>query len=127
MQVESTIDRGKSLTVQTVRGEVTAQEILDAIAAFYAGEPTRNILWDFSEAGPGSLTSDEIRSIAKATARGARQRVGGRTAFVFSSTFAYAMGRMFDQWVSASGAPVEYVSFRDRESALAWLEGAPAS
>lgn len=122
-EIQTTIDREQDLTVQTVKGELTSRELLDALASYYAGEPTRNILWDLTEAKLERLTSSEVRALAQATVQYAHQRVGGKTALVLSSAFAYGMGRMFDQSRNVSGAPVDHMSFLDRAAALAWLGG----
>lgn len=121
--IATTIDRDRDLTVRTVKGEVTAQELMDALAEYYAGEPTRNILWDFTEAMLERLTVSEVRGLAQATRLHATRRAGGKTALVFSSASAFGLGRVFDQSQSASDTPVDHMSFRDRAAALAWLEG----
>lgn len=56
-EVTTQIDRDADLTVRTVRGPVTAQEILDAMAEFKAVGRTRLILWDFSQARLEHLTA----------------------------------------------------------------------
>jgi hypothetical protein len=123
-EIVTTVDRDRDLTLRTVQGEVTAQELLAALASYYAGEPTKNILWDFSEAALERLTASEVRMIAQETERYTAGRAGGKTALVFSSTFAYGLGRMFELSRDGRSAPVDYGSFRDRASALAWIGGA---
>lgn len=123
-EIVTTIDRERDLTVQTVKGEVTVKEVLNALAAYYASEPTKYILWDFSEAAVERLTASDVRTIAQATPQYAARRAGGKTALVFSAAFAYGLGRMFEQTLDVSGAPVDHMSFRDRASALEWLAGA---
>jgi hypothetical protein len=119
--VVSQIDRDADLTVRTVTGDVTARQLLDALATSRHGEPTRFVLWDFREAQLERLTASEVRGLAQATERYAAGRAGGKTALVFSSDFAYGLGRLFDQTRNVSGAPVDYMSFRDQAAALAWL------
>lgn len=120
-EIETRIDRGADFTVRTVTGEVTAPEILAAMASYYAGGPTRLVLWDFSGAALERLSGREVRSLAEATGSYVAGRVAGRTALVFSSTLAYGLGRMFDQARNAGHSPVDYASFRDRGEAMAWL------
>lgn len=59
-EIVTTADRGADLTVRTVTGEVMAQEILGAMASYYAGGTTRFVLWDFS------YISFHDRAVAKA-------------------------------------------------------------
>jgi len=122
-RIETTIDRDANLTVRTVTGEVTAQEIVDALAAYLAGEVTRYILWDCREALWDRLTGSDVRNIAQATLKHSGRRPGGRTALLVSSAAAFGMARMIDQSLSASDSPVEFQTFYDRAAALAWLGG----
>lgn len=120
-QIETTIDRDADLTVRTVAGEVTAEELLDALATYRAGEVTRYILWDCHEASWDRLTGSEVRSIAQAALGHSGRRPGGRTALLVSSAAAFGMARMIDQSLSASDSPVEFQTFYDRAAAMAWL------
>jgi hypothetical protein len=123
-EIETTIDRGAGLTVKTIRGAVSAQELVDALTVFYADDPTLNILWDFREATLDQLTSGDLKIVSQVTRTHAGQRSGGRTALLFSTQFAYGMGRMYDQAQNARDLPVDHMSFLDLDAALAWLVGA---
>jgi hypothetical protein len=102
---------------------VHVQQMVDALGEYFAGEPTFNVLLEFSEAVMGRLTASDVRLLAKVTRQYADRWAGGKTAVVFSSAFGYALGRMFEQLRHASGAPVAYKSFREREKAMEWLGG----
>lgn len=125
-EIVTTIDRDRDLTVRTVKGAVAMQELLETLATYHDAQPTRSVLWDFSEAQLERLTGSEVSTLAQLTARQAEGRPGGRTALVFASELAFGLGRMFDQTRNVSGSPVEYMSFRDRAAALAWLGGSEA-
>jgi hypothetical protein len=125
-EITTTMDRGADLTVKTIRGVVTAQELVDALTDFYTHEPTLLALWDFSEATLDGLTSSDLKIISQVTRTHASLRAGGRTALLFSTQFAYGMGRMYDQAQNARGLPVEHMSFLDRDAALRWLRGGKA-
>lgn len=116
------VDRSADLTEMAVTGEVTVSEILETIEAFYAGGPTRSVLWDFREAALDLAAAREVKPLAQASQRFTAGRVGGKTAMVFSSKSAYGLGRLFDQLRQVADSPVENRSFRDRAEALAWLE-----
>jgi hypothetical protein len=121
--VETTVEWTGDLTVRTVRGELSARQLLDAIAAAHAEEPTRYVLWDFTAAQLDRLTASEVRGLAEAEAQRARGRPGWKTALVFSPESALGLGAMFDELRNVLGAPMEYRSFRHRAAAMAWLRG----
>ncbi len=47
MPITSQTDESKQLTVFTGTGEISFEEVRDAIESFYAGSYTLNVLWDF--------------------------------------------------------------------------------
>lgn len=118
------MDRERDLTVRAIVGDVPVQQLVDALATYFAGEPTLNVLLDFTEAVLGRLSSGDVRLLARVTQQYADRRAGGKTALVVGSAIGYGLGRMFEQLRHASGAPVEYKTFRDRAAALEWLGGA---
>ena len=120
-EITTTIDRSANLTVNIVRGEVTVPGTVDFLAEYSKTEPTKCILWDFTEALLEHLTAHDVRAIAQEVRRYAHLRPGGKTAMVVSSQFGYGMGRVIDQTQSATDSPVEFRTFRDRAAALAWL------
>jgi hypothetical protein len=120
-EIETTIDRAADLTVHTVSGDVTAPEIVDALHRYFAGVPTKYILWDLCEADLTGLTASDVRMIAQTARRYTHLRPGGRTALLACSDFVYGLGRMLEQTLSASESPVEAMTFHDRDAALAWL------
>ena len=115
------IDRDRDLTVRAIIGDVPVQQLVEALAEYFAGEPTLNVLLDFSEAVMVRLTASDVRLLAKVTRQYADRRAGGKTALVFSSAIGYGLGRMFEQLRHASGAQVAYRAFREREKAMEWL------
>jgi hypothetical protein len=121
--IEVSVDREADLTVLTATGEVTAREILDVIAAYYAARPTKNVLWDLSAAALEHVTANEVKPLVQASQQYTAGRVGGKTAMVFSSVSAYGLGRLFDQLRQVRDTPVETMSFHDRAAAMAWLAG----
>jgi hypothetical protein len=121
--ITTTVDRAADLTVQVTRGPVTADEIEATIVAFYAGEVTRKILWDFREASFEQMTGEHVRGLVLLTQRFSHLRPGGRTAMLFSSTLGFGLGRMFEGIRKATdGADLEHASFTSLDEAMAWLD-----
>lgn len=109
------------LTEFTVSGTVTVELLLDAVHSFYAGEPTRLVLWDFRDADFSSLKAEHVRLLVGATEPAARTRPGGQTALVFSGDAGYGLGRMFEMLQELQSAEVDRRSFRDMDEARRWL------
>jgi hypothetical protein len=120
-EITMTKDRVAGLTVLTVTGEVTGREIVDEIARYFTGEPTKHILWDCCEAGLKGLTASDVKVIVDETRRHTHLRPGGKTALFTCADVAYGIGRMIEQTLNATDSAVEFMSFRDRAAALAWL------
>ena len=60
MPVSSSIDDSRDLSIFTVKGQLTFQEEMAALKAFYIGEPTTNVLWDFRLLEGNRLSSAEL-------------------------------------------------------------------
>lgn len=118
-------ERRNDLTVMTVTGRTEAGEVIRAIDDWYAGSPTTNILWDFSEAELEDVEVAEVNRIAQTARKYADRRKAGRTALVFSKDVGYGLGRMFGTLQEVRGSGVRYRSFRTYDEALSWLESPP--
>lgn len=118
---QTSIDYQNNLSIHTVTGEVTAQEILQKLEAYFAGEPTMLVLWNFSEAKIAAIPSDEFRRIPEVGKKYAGYRKGGKTALVFSSDAGFGMGRMFEAFSEIEGLSFVIRSFRSVEAAKQWL------
>lgn len=119
--ITCTVDARRELTIQTVAGVVTANEIAQAIESYYAAQSTRMILWDFTDADVGLITGTDVHALVALTRRFSARRPGGKTAMVFSSELGFGLGRMFDIQQDSATAPISHASFRDRKEALDWL------
>ena len=85
--IKTTTDPSKNLTVHTITGKITAEEIVTHINTFYSsGKFTKNALWDFTEAEGEEITGDQIMKIAQARKKFDKIRKGGKTALVFPGT-----------------------------------------
>ena len=123
--IETRIDLDRNLTTHTVSGEISAEDIRRRICSYYEGEVTGLLLWDFSDADIERASASDVRSLVELTNERVERRLGGKTALVFSSTFAYGMGRMYDLSKEVDDHLVRHASFRDLKTALEWL-GVPA-
>jgi len=124
--IETSIDLDRDLTVHTVCGEVSADDVRSRIRSYYEGEVTRLLLWDFTGAEIGDITASDVRDLVELTNSYAARRSGGKTALVFSLASAYGMGRMYDLSKEADDRLVYHASFRDLKAAMEWLGVAAA-
>jgi hypothetical protein len=123
--IETSIDLDKGLTVHTVFGETSADEIRRRITSYYEGDVTHLLLWDFTNADVASGSAANVRDLVELTNELTKRRHGGKTALVFSSSFAYGMGRMYELSKEIGDPMISHGSFRDLNAALEWL-GIPA-
>ena len=64
MPIHTGVDFEKQLTVQKVIGEVSFEETMAALNAFYEGNTTLHVMWDLTEGTIARLTGSQIRSIS---------------------------------------------------------------
>ena len=120
-EIETFLDKQKDITVHTVTGEITAEELILKIEEYYSGESTKSILWDFTEASLEKITPGQVREIAEFTKERSEIRRGGKTALVFGSDLGFGLGRMFDTFQEIGDSKVEHMAFRDKQKAMEWL------
>lgn len=115
------LDHRNDLTTHTLEGPITAEDIIATIEAYYSGEPTHYIVWDFSEVTLNQCKEENLKSIAVAANKCAKQRDGGKTALVLPSDLQFGLGRMYETFAELENAPIPVRSFRSMPEAMAWL------
>ena len=111
----------KDLTIVTVEGSVTADQVREHIVSFLTSEPTRLVLWDLRRGSLAAISSQSIQMIVSAGAPHAHRRQGGRTAIVSSRDLDFGLSRMFQTIAELEHVPFEIRVFRDLNAAMAWL------
>ena len=117
--IETLIDYQLDLTVHTVSGNLTSQELLDKLETYYQGRPTQLILWDFMNATWSGITADELQELMRKAKKYSRK--GGKTALVFSADIDFGIGRMVETYGELERYDYEFSSFRDMRDAEKWL------
>ncbi|MFA5719161.1 MAG: hypothetical protein WC952_15740, partial [Desulfobulbaceae bacterium] len=74
------VEPEKSLTIFTVSGEVSAEELAQAVDEFYKGPVTRKVLFDLTDSILDHLSSDDVLNFSRAPRYIPEQRIGGKTA-----------------------------------------------
>ena len=117
----STEDMKRNLTIYTCRGQISVDEIKKKVKSFYEGTPSRNVIWDFTEADLSSITADEIRALANGVKKLAHSREGGKTAIVAPEDISYGFGRMYQIFAEIYAQIADIQVFRSRSEAERWL------
>lgn len=109
------------LTVQTVTGSPTVQDISDVLDRYYSGTVTKLILWDTTFADLSSWKSDEVISLARKVKSHSHLRKGGKTAMVLNRDVDYGITRMYQAYAEIEKIDFELQTFRDMNDAKQWL------
>ena len=120
-KIETSIDYRLDLTVHTVFGDLTSQEILDKLETYYQGRPTTLILWDFTNATWSGISSNELHNTVMKAKK--YSRPGGKTALVFSKDADFGIGRMLEALAAIEDYDYKFGSFRSIKDAEKWLGG----
>ena len=109
------------LTIFTVIGQVTHEEIKEAINEFYEGVASKNVLWDLSKGNFEMISNVDIQQLASIPKSQYMARKGGKTAIVADKDLAYGMARIYEARSQADSLPFETKIFRNIEDAYQWL------
>ena len=125
MPITSQIDKTKNLTVYTLTGELTADEIQNAIKMYWeARELTLHALWDVRSAKLANLESSDIEGITEFIDQYRHrfdERKGGKSAVVASSDLQYGLSRILETLYEIKDFPTQLQTFRLMDKAMDWL------
>jgi len=100
---------------------VTCEEIIQDLERFYAGCPTKDLLWIVRGGALLPLNGCDLRQIADFVKHHMTGRAGGRAAIVAGGDLEFGFGRMLSNLAEAKGIPVSSKIFRTIPEALEWL------
>ena len=113
------INNEKDLTTITVTGELTPDDISNAIKNFY-NNPTRLVLWNANHCQLDNLSPTDLEEASKLISQIKPDHSEGKTAFVLESTD-FGLGVLFETFTKIQHLPREYRSFTSEEEAKRWL------
>jgi hypothetical protein len=119
--IDTTNDLSLQLTIHTITGEVSPEEISNKIKTYSESGPTEFVLWDFSKAELSKITFSHVETFIALTKQYSSYRKRGKTALVFSSNLGFGLGRIFDTRLELMESKIPYMTFRSKEDALKWL------
>lgn len=119
--IEVTYDPQNDLTVFSLKGKTSVDEIIEKARDAYYNKPTQLVLWDGTGGSVSHNTYDDFERIAKELKHFMGKRKRGRTALVGVLDAEFGMGRMYEAFAEAEGLPIEYKTFKSIEKAKKWL------
>ncbi|MBN2426467.1 MAG: hypothetical protein JXR46_06285 [Calditrichaceae bacterium] len=114
-------DHKKDLTILTVKGELTAPKMIQAIEEFYKKGPTKYALWNLLKAKGASFTTYDIENIIAVILRHENQRKNGKTVLVVSRDYEYGMSRIHIAKAELRHLSIKYHVTRSMDEAMEWL------
>lgn len=70
--IETIVDKKKDLTIHKCSGSLTDEEFKEAIQSFYDGNPTMNVIWDFSKASLADTPTITVKQSSVSDGKKAR-------------------------------------------------------
>ena len=112
-----------SLLIATVRGDITANELIAVVLENYPNDMVKDVIWDLTKGSMKAISKDGFSEIAKTTkmvvAGGARR--SGKTVFVGGVDREYVLSSIYKVIAEVSGVPIKYNVFMTLEEARNWL------
>lgn len=109
------------MTIRKVIGAPDVDELIVAVKEYYAGRPTKYILWDLSMASAKNLASNDIKYLVELVKTYADIRTGGKTAVIAPFDLEYGMTRMSQAYANFIGLQFSVSVFRSVSDARKWL------
>lgn len=120
--IERSNIKDESLTILTVRGIPTSEDVIHAFEAFVENDVTLNLLWDFTDADLSLLNNNDIIQIIVIAKSSAHLRKKGRTAIVGRRDFTFGLSRMYETLSEIQKHPIQHHVFRNIDEAITWLK-----
>ena len=115
------IDSENDLTIFTVIGKVTVNELVAAISDFYENAVTSNVLWDLNKSDLSEIRPSDVEMIVNLSVKYAKKTFSGKSAIVGSDDLTYGLSRMYEIAAENAKLPFETQTFRDIDKAYKWL------
>jgi len=109
--IETTFHKDNDLSIIKCSGRLNEEEIRDTVQSFYK-RPTKNLIWDLSEASAEDISPEYVRWIQGLVKRLSVSRQGGKTAFVAPKDLEYGMARVFQILSDKEVFPLKVGVFR---------------
>lgn len=122
--IEISVDTSANASIFTVRGEVTVDDVIEAMNRQYVEGAPPHAIWDYSGANFYQIDADGFQRIANAAMDRARYRPGGKTSFVAPGDNEAIAIKLLQATSHVIDLPIPLQVHQTREEALSWLTGA---
>ena len=125
MPIKTEMDVSRNLTVHTVSGDVTFQEIVETLKGFWEGPSlTMKVIWDGRGATLRNISASQLLTLPYYTGSYLlERRRGGKTAIVAPEKLEYGQSRSIQAGERAIDLPWELRIFGSMAEALEWMNG----
>jgi hypothetical protein len=113
--------RDIQLTIHTVTGEPSFDEIMDAFKLFYEKHPTKNSLLDVRSASLVRLSNKAVQFFVDYCLWHGEVRAGGKMALVVSKELDDGMLKISEAFGDSSTFPISTKVFRSMDEAIKWF------
>jgi len=119
--IETSTDYPNDLTIHTVKGNVSSEEIVQRIKEHFTEKVTLRVIWDFSDAIIEDSSNEKLRSVLVTAGKYNEARKGGKAALVSSESLLFGLARMYGTLTEIKDSPVEHRAFRNMKDAKEWI------
>ncbi len=121
MPITTEVDNDRQLTIHTVIGDVSFDEVILALKQFWEDPHTINVLWDIRKGSVTNVFSKEAELIVNYVKNHLGKRPEGKTAMVVSGDLEFGISRMGQALVEINRISLHMEIFRSYEEAIQWL------
>jgi len=127
MAIELKIDRERNLSIYTLSGDVTVEEVKEVVRSFGAShELTKNLLWDTRPATfLKPLEREDVEQMVTLMESYREQFMEGdqgKWAVIAETDLGFGIKRMLNSMLQMEGFPISLEPFRSFENAIKYLE-----
>lgn len=119
--IEAAIDSKKQLSIYTITGNISDEELAKEVELFYLNDPTPLVLCDFRNSDVSGLSNAFFQRILYISKKYEHKRKLGKTAFVVNDDISFGLGRMYQSYSEIYDLPIVSRIFKDFDEAKDWL------
>ena len=109
------VDADLDLTVNNAEGVLTIDEIIGAVKAYLADDPTSKVLWDFYRADGSGISTEDLIKLQDIVRRTAPKNVKRKVAIVVSRDLGFGISRMAESQAGIAGITADYYNLDEIE------------
>ena len=120
-RIEARYDLKLQLTLFSVSGSVTADELISAIETNYGSNPTTNTIWDLTQCALSGLDVDGLVRVSDCARQHSQGRKDPRTVFVVRSEQEAYLVKLYGEISAVRGSATQYDLVSSLDEAYAAL------